>query len=91
MTERFKENILASSEAVRCSQSAQSTITIALLLSSTDYSKKLSEKIYLAVLIPAYDVFACNFLKISKNPLTATSLSYEKAWWMGKYDRKKII
>ena len=89
MTERFKENILASSEAVRCSQSAQSTI--ALLLSSTDYSNKLSEKIYLAVLIPAYDVFACNFLKISKNPLTATSLSYEKAWWMGKYDRKKII
>ena len=66
MLERFKENILASLEAVRCSQSAQSTI--ALLLSSTDYFKKLSEKIYLAVLRPAYDVFTCNFLKISKNP-----------------------
>ena len=40
MIEKFKEKILAKSEAVRCSQSAQSTI--ALLITSYDNSRKLS-------------------------------------------------
>ena len=31
------------------------------------------------------------FCKISKNHWTVTSLSYEKAWCMGKNDRKKMI
>ena len=49
MIEKFKEKILASSEAVKCSQSAQSTV--APLITSSNNSKKLPAKMSLAVLM----------------------------------------
>ena len=80
MIEKSKEKILASSEAVRSSQPAQSNIT--LRITSYNSSRKLAEKNVLSAFdAPSitkhklhHAVLPANFLKFSENSGTATSI-----------------
>ena len=81
MIEKFKDKISASSIAVRCRRSTR--CTIALLITSSDNSRNLSEKISLGVLRPAALLninsnmlcLLVSFLDILENPGATTSPS----------------